>query len=240
MDGLAVIFDCDGVLADTEAVAEHAAMAVLAPAGLVYTEAAFRAKYLGLGGALWKAALDADHLERFGTPLPDGLFERVCEAVTAAVLADVVPVPGAVELARRIEGPLACASSSPRVELDGKLALLGLAEVFGPYSFSGDDVIATKPAPDLFLLAAKRLGVAAERCRVIEDSPNGVKAALAAGMRVVGFTGAAPDPDAHAALLQAAGAHAVVKAMDDVAAWLEAEGVQLGGVLGRRASGALR
>lgn len=226
-DSMAVIFDCDGVLADTEAAAEHAAMAVLQPAGLVYTEAAFRAKYLGLGGALWRAALDADHLERLGKPLAPGLFERVCDSVTSAVLADVVPVPGAASLIRRIEARVACASSSPRVELDGKLAQLGLAEVFGPFNFSGDDVAATKPAPDLFLLAAERLGVAPERCRVVEDSPNGVRAALAAGMRVIGFTGAAPDPQAHAALLHDAGAHAVVATMEEAAAWLAGEGVRL-------------
>lgn len=213
-------------------------MAVLAEAGLTYTEAAFRARYLGLGGSAWKAALDADHLARFGAAMPAGLYDRVSAAVTAAVLADVRPVPGSADLARRIRAPLACASSSPRVELNGKLRALGLAELFGGRVFSSDDVAAAKPAPDLYLAAAASLGLPPERCRAIEDSPNGVRAAHGAGLPVVGFAGSAPDPADHAVRLTEAGAAAIAFDFDQVAAWLAAQGVALdrgaGSAPGRR------
>ena len=226
VDELAVIFDCDGVLADTETVAEHAAMLALEPFGLTYTAEAFRAKYLGLGGALWEAALDADHRERFGTPLPSHAFAQVRAATTEAVLADVIPVPGAVELALAVTSRKAVASSSPKDELAGKLARLGLAEAFGPSVVSGDEVRLTKPDPEIFLLAAERLGSPPHLCRVVEDSPNGVRAAVAAGMPVIGFSGTAPDREMHARLLRDSGAPEVAESMSDVRAWFDAQGVR--------------
>lgn len=228
MSGLAVIFDCDGVLADSEHAAEAAALEHLAGHGLTYTREAFRARYLGLGGTLFREAVTADVLDQLDRPFSAEAFEALSAAITRAVLADVRPVPGAPALARRVRGPKAVASSSPAVELAGKLAGLGLTETFGANVVSGDDVALTKPAPDLFLLAAERLGVAPEHCRVIEDSPNGVRAALAAGMPVVGFSGSAPEPDGHRQLLREAGVTSVAASMDEVAAWLMDQGVALG------------
>lgn len=228
MHDLAVIFDCDGVLADTEGPAEHAAIAFLATLGLHYSEATFRARYLGMGGATFHAAIDAAHLEALGTPIPLPAFEAMQAAITRAVLKDLRPVAGGPELALRVRGRKAVASSSPGGELRAKLQGLGLWDAFAPLVFSGDDVAASKPAPDLFLLAAERLGAPPSRCRVIEDSPNGVRAALAAGMPVVGFSGSAPSPDHHRQMLHDAGARVVAADMAGVADWLLQQGVALG------------
>jgi HAD superfamily hydrolase (TIGR01509 family) len=227
MDGPAVIFDCDGVLADTESVVDRVAIPRLATFGLHYTVEGFRARFLGFGDDLFERALDADHQAQFDAPLPPGAFTDMAAEITRAILADVVPVEGAVELALRIAGPAAVASSSPREALVGKLKSLGLTQRFGPHVFSGDDVATSKPAPDLFLAAARSLGVAPAHCRVIEDSPNGVRAAVAAGMPVVGFTGVAHEPLEHARRLLDAGAAAVCRDMREAAAWFAAQGVPL-------------
>ena len=224
-----MIFDCDGVLADTEATADAVCVAFLASHGLHYTHAAFRAKYLGLGGGTFRAALNAARLEALGAPFEPEVLDRLRAEVTAAILRDVRPVPGGPELARRVRAPKAVASSSPGDELRGKLEQLGLTAAFGPFVFSIDDVARSKPDPDLFLLAAERLGTPPERCRVVEDSPNGVRAACAAGMWVIGFTGSAPDPFEHGRELTAVGAHALAADMGEVELRLRNKGVQLDG-----------
>jgi HAD superfamily hydrolase (TIGR01509 family) len=224
---IGVIFDCDGVLADTEGAAARAEIAFLAELGMHYTEERLRATFLGLGGATWRAALDAEHLAAFGTPFADADYHRLIETVGAAVLRDLGPVPGGPELARRVQGPKAVASSSFRDELHAKLRRLELWEAFAPNIVSADDVPLAKPAPDLFLAAAAGLGLPAHRCRVIEDSVAGVRAAVAAQMPVVGYTGSAPDPEAHGRRLLEAGAQAVAADMTQAGAWFASEGVHL-------------
>jgi HAD superfamily hydrolase (TIGR01509 family) len=117
-------------------------------------------------------------------------MKQLSAEITRRILSDIRPVAGAFDAARAFRGAKAIASSSPKLELHGKVRALGLWDVFGGHVFSGDDVERGKPAPDLFLLAAERLGVPGARCVVIEDSVNGVKAGVAAGMTVWGFSGA--------------------------------------------------
>jgi HAD superfamily hydrolase (TIGR01509 family) len=186
----AVIFDCDGVLIDSETIAHEVGLDALQRIGLFFDSSEYRTRFQGLTVKSWGEALNECHLNQLGAPLPSGFMKQLSAEITRRILSDIRPVAGAFDAARAFRGAKAIASSSPKLELHGKVRALGLWDVFGGHVFSGDDVERGKPAPDLFLLAAERLGVPGPRCVVIEDSVNGVKAGVAAGMTVWGFSGA--------------------------------------------------
>jgi HAD superfamily hydrolase (TIGR01509 family) len=132
----------------------------------------------------------------------ESYLARYNAVVLDALAGPLEPAPGAVELVTRLHAagvPLALASSSARSWIDATLRGLELSPFFGVIT-SGDDVTRGKPAPDIFLLAAERLGVGPSRCVAIEDSPNGLRAARAAGLAVVGvrtpYTANLPLPEA--------------------------------------------
>jgi HAD superfamily hydrolase (TIGR01509 family) len=185
----AVIFDCDGVLIDSETIAHEVELEAMKRLGLSFDSAKYKARFQGLAVKDWGEALDEHHQAELGTPLPAGFIEGLSAEITRRILSDIRPISGAVEAARAVRGLKAIASSSPKVELHGKVRGLGLWDDFDGHIYSGDDVLRGKPAPDLFLLSAERLGVWPARCVVIEDSVNGVKAGVAAGMTVWGFVG---------------------------------------------------
>ena len=230
-----VIFDCDGVLADTEATATAVGRRILADQGLHYTDESFRARFIGLGGPMFMAAAEADALERLGRGVGD-LWPLLSRSITEAVLAEVQPVPGMAELVRATLPAKAVASASPRVELVGKMAALGLSDQFAGGMWSADDVVSPKPSPDLYLAALAKLEIEAGAGLAIEDSPSGVRAARAAGLRVLGFVGASPHPLLEAQGLLAAGAFAIAGDAGEAAALFQAEGVALSAMV--RASGA--
>jgi HAD superfamily hydrolase (TIGR01509 family) len=216
----AVIFDCDGVLIDSETIAHEVELEAMKRLGLLFDSHAYKARFQGLAVRDWSAALDADHQAQLGRPLPAGFIETISAEITRRVLGDIRPIAGAVEAARAFRGLKAIASSSPKVELHGKIRGLGLWDDFDGHVYSGDDVARGKPAPDLFLLSAERLKVEPARCIVIEDSVNGVKSGVAAGMTVWGFVGGPhclPDQDER---LKAVGVTRLLRHMDDVAAAL--------------------
>lgn len=133
--------------------------------------------------------------------------------------AELEAVPGIQDVLERWQGPKAVASSSSLRRLQEKLSQTGLARYFHPHVYSGEQVQNGKPAPDLFLFAADRLDLSPDRCLVIEDSANGVRAAAAAGMTVWGFTGGGHADAGLASRLSDAGAaqvvpdHAALKAL---------------------------
>ena len=213
----AVIFDCDGVLIDSETIAHEVEVEALKRLGLLFDSHAYKARFQGLAVRDWAAALDEDHRAQRGVPLPDGFIAGLSAEITRRVLGDIRPIAGATDAARAFGGLKAIASSSPKIELHGKVRSLGLWDDFDGHVYSGDDVSRGKPAPDLFLLAAERLSVAPARCIVIEDSVNGVKAGVAAGMTVWGFVGGPHClPDQHERLADT-GAERVLRHMDEVA-----------------------
>jgi beta-phosphoglucomutase-like phosphatase (HAD superfamily) len=212
----AVIFDCDGVLIDSETIAHEVEVEAMKRLGLLFDSHANNAKFQGLAVRDWSAALDAEHRAQLGVPLPEGAIQRISAEITRRVLADIRPIAGAVNAARAFGGLKAIASSSPKVELHGKIRGLGLWDDFDGHVYSGDDVARGKPAPDLFLLAAERLQVLPARCVVIEDSVNGVKAGVAAGMTVWGFTGGPHCLPDQGDRLTSAGAVRVLPHMHDV------------------------
>lgn len=216
----AVIFDCDGVLIDSETIAHDVELEAMKRLGLLFDSHAYKARFQGLAVRDWSAALDADHRAQRGVPLPAGFIEEISAEITRRVLGDIRPIVGAVDAARVFRGPKAIASSSPKVELHGKIRGLGLWDDFSGHVYSGDDVARGKPAPDLFLLSAERLKVEPARCIVIEDSINGAKAGIAAGMTVWGFFGGPHCLPDQRDRLTGAGATRVLGHMDEVGAAL--------------------
>jgi len=203
------------VLVDSEVIANEVLAAALSAQGLPTTLDQSRREYQGL--------LLADILTtaqaRLGRPLPEGWLARYESDRTAAFRRDLKAVPGAEEAVRRIAraGVKVCVASQGKLEktklsleLTGLTALFAEEELFSAYS-----VPRGKPHPDLFLHAASSMGAEPSRCVVVEDTPSGVKAAVSAGMRVLGYT-ADSDPVA----LREAGAK-VLKSMSELPACLD-------------------
>jgi HAD superfamily hydrolase (TIGR01509 family) len=180
----AVIFDLDGVLVDAEIWWDEARIDFAERHHRAWTEAD-RAAIMGANSVGWSRLMQ-ERLELPDVPR-EAIEADLVEAMVARYAAEGAPrIPGAVETVRRIAAqlPVAVASSAhPRV-IDAALAALGIADVFGAV-VSSDEVASGKPAPDVYLLAARRLGVPPSRCLVVEDSLNGVLAGRAAGMTVV-------------------------------------------------------
>jgi HAD superfamily hydrolase (TIGR01509 family) len=169
---------------------------------------------MGMSDKAFYAALDGDCRARTGRALPGDFRARVDAQKHAANEERLAAVPGVERVLTGLALPKAVASSSDLVHLHYKLRKTGLWDGFAPHIYSADHVEHAKPAPDLFLHAAAALGVAPRDCLVLEDSVNGVKAGISAGMRVWGFAGGAHMTDAVRANLHAAGAERVVDDWD--------------------------
>lgn len=185
----AIIFDCDGVLVDSEVLALEIEIAVLAEAGLHYEREEFTRRFTGMSMPKFYAELEADGLARLGRSIQDVIQGPMHARYVEAFDTRLTEIAGALAAIAAVTHLKAVASSSPRDTLEKKLRKVGHWSHFDPHIYSADHVKEAKPAPDLFLLAAKELGVAPDACLVIEDSVNGVTAAKAAGMRCWGFTG---------------------------------------------------
>jgi HAD superfamily hydrolase (TIGR01509 family) len=217
----AVIFDCDGVLVDSEVLSVEVELMSLAEIGMTYEEEDFKARFMGMSTPAFYDALDADHRARRGGNLPDG-FRDLCSARYRAAWHRLGEVPGARAAVAQVSHLKAVASSSSDEALNRKLKLTGLWEPFAPHIYSADHVVHAKPAPDLFLYAAGALKVAPEHCLVLEDSGNGVRAAHAAGMTVWGFLGGGHMNDAAGKRLLAAGADRLIRDWAEAGAALAA------------------
>ncbi|HTZ06433.1 MAG TPA: HAD family phosphatase [Gaiellaceae bacterium] len=191
----AAIFDLDGLLIDSEEVWDAVREVYVGEHGLPYTAEVQRAM-MGMSSAEWSRYLH----ESVGIPdEPTAINDEVVRRMQAAYAEHLPLVPGAVEAVERVAArfPLALASSSNRPLIDEVLELSGLAAFFRT-TVSSEEVGRGKPAPDVYLEAARRLGVAPERCAAIEDSHAGIRSAHAAGMRVVAIPNPSYPPDAGA------------------------------------------
>ncbi|MCK8784701.1 HAD-IA family hydrolase [Roseomonas sp. NAR14] len=196
---LAVLFDCDGVLADSEGLVNRLVAEELTGRGWAMDGNEARRLFLGLALPEMIPIVEA----RTGA-LPPDWGAALGGRIARALLERVEPMPGAPEAVRAVVMaglPAAVASNSSRAELAAKMARLGLGPCFGPRVFSFEDVPAPKPAPDLYRAAAAACGAPPGRCVVVEDSVVGVRAGVAAGCRVLGLAAETP-----AAALRAAGA----------------------------------
>lgn len=186
-DGL-VIFDNDGVLVDSEEAANTALADLLADLGWQLSPAEAQARFLGSSITRVRRLVEAT----MGAPLPDDFERRYEERLFEYFAKGLRATPGIDEVLGQLMLPVCVASSGSRSRIEHSLALTGLLPHFEGKIFSADEVEEGKPAPDIFLHAARTLGVAPERCLVVEDSPLGVAGALAAKMTVLGFAASTP------------------------------------------------
>lgn len=211
----ALIFDFDGVLADSEIIANTVLAKLLSDIGLPTDLEESLATYCG---RRWSdvAARISDSLD---AALPDDFQDRVLCETLQAFSAGLIETPGASAfMGRFLHLPRCIASSSAASRLNHCVQLLGLSGLFGRNVLSADRVKHGKPAPDIFLLAAAHLGVRPHRCIVFEDAPAGVMAGCAADMTVIGFCGGSHIRSGHADTLRAAGAHYLAADWDEASA----------------------
>jgi HAD superfamily hydrolase (TIGR01509 family) len=205
----AVVFDLDGVLLQSEEVWDAVRERYVRERGGRYDDEVQRAM-MGMSAPEWSRFLH----EEAGVPDDmDEINSEVVRRMLEAYRRELPLLPGAVETVRRIADafPLALASSSNREVIEEVLELAGLAACFRA-TVSSEEVERGKPAPDVYLEAARRLGVEPTRCAAVEDSHAGIRSAKSAGMRVVAIPNAAYPPDEEALEL----ADEVVRSLDDL------------------------
>lgn len=186
-----VIFDCDGVLVDSEPVSVRHDVELLAELGIPMPEAEVIERFVGRSPEVMIAAIE----DRLGHRLPAGWFEQARRRLRDAWASELTPVDGIREALEQITDPMCVASSSGHESLRYKLELTGLYERFAGRIFSAAEVANGKPAPDLFLYAAEQVGFPPADCVVVEDSRYGVAAARAAGMDVLAYAGGVTRAD---------------------------------------------
>ncbi|WDA41481.1 HAD family hydrolase [Erythrobacter sp. BLCC-B19] len=214
-DPAAIIFDFDGVIADSEMLANLVLAEELTRLGLPTSLEQSYARYVGTRWDEMIALIE----EQLARPVPADWGAHLSDTMMARFRRDLAEVPGAGDFIRALgQRPRGIASSSSPARLAISLEVLGLAAHFEGRVFSAELVERGKPAPDIFLLAADRLNVAPETCLVIEDSPSGVRGAKAAGMQVIGLLAGAHIQPGHDAKLRAAGADHIAASWDEVAA----------------------
>ena len=186
----AVLFDCDGVLVDSEAISNRLLRDDLAGRGLDLPMDEVMS--ISFGGTMEGVAAEA---ARRGAEMPNDWVPLFYEKMFAALAAEVEAVPGVAELLRRLNHAgraCAVASNGPHAKMEVTLKRTGLWDWLDPHIYSARDLAHPKPAPDVYLHAAEQLRVAPQDCIVVEDSPSGARAARAAGMRCIGY-----QPEGH-------------------------------------------
>jgi HAD superfamily hydrolase (TIGR01509 family) len=207
-----LIFDCDGVLVDSERLANATLAEMMTSLGYpMTTEQAIRTF---TGRSLADVVALAESL--LGSPIPTAIGEQYGERLLARFRSELAPVAGVRAAIAALPYRKCVASSSTRERLALSLEVTGLAPLFGQHVYSATQVARGKPAPDLFLFAAQSAGETPSACIVIEDSVLGIQAALAAGMGAIGFAGASHATDDLAQSLAAAGASIVISSMAEL------------------------
>jgi len=206
-----IIFDCDGVLVDSEPVANRVLVRYLTELGLPHDDGDTD-KYVGISIPSMIAKIERE----WNTKLPADFREELWRRDRAAFETELQPIAGIADVLAELESPRCVASSSAPERIRNSLTLTKLIDFFDPHIFSASQVARGKPAPDLFLFAAERMRAPADECLVIEDAVPGVQAGRAAGMRVLGFAGGGHCRPGHAAKLIDAGAERVFDDMSEL------------------------
>ena len=214
MDGRLLIFDCDGVLIDSEMLACRVVAEELAEHGILLAGDEIAERFAGVTDQEMAAILAAET----GRHLPDNFPLRVADRAMTLFEQELEAMPGVSALLSKLPGPRCVASNSMEHRLRQSLHCTGLMPFFaGNAVFSSEAVARGKPAPDLHLHAAETMGFIPADCLVIEDSVTGVTAARTAGMAVIGFTGASHAGPGHGDALREAGADRIVGTMGELA-----------------------
>ena len=204
-----VIFDCDGVLVDSEMLSKRNLALYLNELGMPHTVEEKLALYTGLSMTSAKKIIE----DAWG-PLPLEFEEEFRARNRISFERDLEPISGVPEALVMIQAATCVASSGQLDRVRYSLELTGLFDHFGSSVFSANQVSNGKPAPDLFLYAARQMNTAAHNTLVIEDSPAGIQAGIAAGMTVVGFTGGSHIGPGHDDTLRGLGAHHILDHMN--------------------------
>jgi HAD superfamily hydrolase (TIGR01509 family) len=211
-----LIFDCDGVIVDSEIVATRISLRKLAPYGYQVDELTHAERYAGL--------LETDIIARLrseeGLDLPADFGGSIVKEIRDRMFEELQPVPGMTQLLRSLDQPLAVVSNSQVDHVQRSLALAQVADLIGDRIFSAQQVAQPKPHPDVYLHAVGRLNYDPEFTLVVEDSVAGVTAARQAGLTVVGFLGASHISAAHADRLRAADVNMLVQNAEELQAVL--------------------
>jgi HAD superfamily hydrolase (TIGR01509 family) len=211
----AVLFDCDGVLVDSEGITNGVLRAMLEELGWKLSREECMRIFLGKAVKDEKALIEA----KTGRPLTEEWFVRFRERRNEGLLAGVQPIRNAVAaveaISAKFAGRIACCSGADRWKVEMQLAKCGLLPFFEGRIYSGHEMPRSKPFPDVYLAAMEPLGVVPDRCVVIEDTVTGVTAGVAAGATVFGYS---PPEAGHSAPaeLRAAGASVIFEDMEDL------------------------
>ena len=219
LDFDAIIFDFDGVLLESELEINRLTAELLTELGHPTTLKEALEHYTGLTGADVLRVMEA----RIGSPVPQQFHDSMRQAGARALADGIGPIEGAVDFVRALPTALrkAVASSSSTEWIRTHLDHLGLRDAFEPHIYSGKEHVSRgKPAPDLYLLAARELGLPIERTVVIEDSKVGATGALSSGATVIGLAAGKHCLDGHADMLRCAGVENVANSFDEVKAFL--------------------
>jgi len=183
----AVLFDCDGVLVDSEPITNGVLREMLNEAGWALSQAECERIFIGKAVRDERARIEAET----GRPLTEDWMRAFYDRRNQRLQAELQVIAGALEavvhLHALVDGRIACASGADRAKVVMQLQQVGMAPYFGERIFSGHDLPRSKPAPDVYLAAAAHLGVDPRRCLVIEDTATGAQAGLAAGATVWGY-----------------------------------------------------
>jgi HAD superfamily hydrolase (TIGR01509 family) len=214
-----VLFDCDGVLVDSEPITNGVLRDMLEERGWKLSPQECMQRFIGKAVKDEAALIEA----RTGKPLTEDWMVRFRERRNTGLMRDLKPIAGAVEAVAKIhalfEGRIACASGADRFKVELQLQKCGLMPYFKGRIFSGHEMPRSKPFPDVYLAAAAALGIQPARCAVVEDTVTGVAAGVAAGATVFGYSPPEAGHDAPAALSKAGAARIFVN-MNELAALL--------------------
>lgn len=212
-----LIFDCDGVLVDSEVLAKKVLIDKLAKMGYQVNANEFSRKFAGMR----EEELTARISEESGIQFPKTFTEELLRDVAIAVKTNLQAVPGMHELVSSIDFPKSVVSNSTLKQVEISLEITHMTEFFGNRHFTFDQVERPKPAPDVYLLALEKLSLTPKDCWAIEDSRAGVMAADAAGIKVIGFLGASHITEGHGDMLLEHGAYSLAQNASELKALLQ-------------------
>ncbi len=213
-----LICDCDGVLVDSEVIADRVLLETLAATfpGLAFEEAVKTA--FGQQTSRFLKGIETT----FGIELPADFLQTVEHNVELALASSLSPISGVRDALQRVPLPAAVVSNSRLARVAASVRRAGLTEIFAHRVFSAEQVARPKPFPDVYLFAAQQLGVEAARCLVVEDSVAGLNAARAAGMKTIAFVRASHIPDGYADVLRNMDITRIMQHMDELPALVAA------------------
>ena len=213
-----VIFDCDGVLVDSEPIFSRAHAEILSQCGYRITPEIVGDRFCGISDAEMLAEIERE----WGRRLPGDYSDRVAASIDASCEAALKALPGIHDALDRIQARVCVASSSTPERIRKSLGIVGLLDRFEPNIFSAVMVARGKPAPDLFLFAAREMNADPARVVVVEDSVPGVRAATSANFLVIGFCGGSHCPAGHGETLRRNGATTIIADFRDLPRAVEA------------------